>query len=404
MPVFESKLISPRFILRAMKNSACCALIIALVSSNVSAFGASQKSQASRNANQDAPLRIVVISGEDAVNVIQQRTAVAPVVEVRDRNNQPVAGAVVTFTIQGGKASFAAGANAMTITTNAAGQAAVSGLTPTATGAVNINVAAAFQGQTATAAITQTNFATAAQAAAAGSSTSSAGTSAGSGGGGGIGPGTITALGATAAGVAGGLYAYKKYEEGDPPTIDNITIFPPSGLQAITPMDVAIGVSWHSNDADTGASLTVDYGDGAVETRAMPDLDPMLRTHVYQSAGTFTVRATFKDAWDRTASSQADVVIKSMTGRWTLGSTGSFFTLTQSGTSITGTFTAANGQGSGTVMGTVSTQGLGGISLSVTPTGPGPASSYVGSPESADQINGSFTSGTTRTVTPLIRQ
>jgi hypothetical protein len=40
---------------------------------------------------QSAALRIVVIAGEDAVNVIQQRTATAPVVEVRDANNQPVA-------------------------------------------------------------------------------------------------------------------------------------------------------------------------------------------------------------------------------------------------------------------------------------------------------------------------
>ena len=43
-------------------------------------------------------LRIVVIEGEDAVNVIQQKTAVAPVVEVRDQNGLPVPGAVGTLT------------------------------------------------------------------------------------------------------------------------------------------------------------------------------------------------------------------------------------------------------------------------------------------------------------------
>ena len=32
-------------------------------------------------------LKIVVLAGEDAVNVIQKKTAVAPVVEVRDRND-----------------------------------------------------------------------------------------------------------------------------------------------------------------------------------------------------------------------------------------------------------------------------------------------------------------------------
>ena len=59
-------------------------------------------------AGQAAPYKIVVLKGEDSVNVIQQKTAVAPLVEVRDRSNQPVSGAVVTFAVQGGKAVFRA--------------------------------------------------------------------------------------------------------------------------------------------------------------------------------------------------------------------------------------------------------------------------------------------------------
>ncbi len=52
---------------------------------------------------QQAPsLKIVVLEGEGAVNIIQQKTAVRPLVEVRDRNNLPVAGASVTFSIGGG--------------------------------------------------------------------------------------------------------------------------------------------------------------------------------------------------------------------------------------------------------------------------------------------------------------
>lgn len=51
---------------------------------------------------QPGGLKIVVIEGEGAVNIIQQKTAVSPLVEVRDRNNNPVSGAVVTFTIQSG--------------------------------------------------------------------------------------------------------------------------------------------------------------------------------------------------------------------------------------------------------------------------------------------------------------
>jgi hypothetical protein len=34
-------------------------------------------------------LRIVVIEGKDAVNVVQQKTAVRPLIEVRDRNLTP---------------------------------------------------------------------------------------------------------------------------------------------------------------------------------------------------------------------------------------------------------------------------------------------------------------------------
>jgi hypothetical protein len=44
---------------------------------------------------QAQALRIVVLKGEHGVNVVRQKTAVAPIVEVRDRNDQPIAGAVV---------------------------------------------------------------------------------------------------------------------------------------------------------------------------------------------------------------------------------------------------------------------------------------------------------------------
>ena len=144
-------------------------------------------------------LRIVVISGEDAINIIQQKTAVNPIVEVRDRNNLPVSGVAVTFSIGGQGASFAGGASTLTVATNAAGQAVVTGLTPTATGALTINASAVVNGQTIAATITQTNFATAAQAAAAGS----AGSAGGGAGGGATGGGTSGAAGAGGGGIGG---------------------------------------------------------------------------------------------------------------------------------------------------------------------------------------------------------
>ena len=174
---------------------------------------------------QQAPYKIVVLAGEDSVNVIQQKTAVAPLVEVRDRNNNPVSGAVVTFAVQGGKAAaFQGGAATMTIATNAAGQAAATGLTPLAAGAVNISVEAAIQGQVVTAAITQVNVMTAAEAAAAaagGATGAGSGSAAGStsaaggaaGGGGGISGTTLGVIGGVAA--AGAVVATQAGGSGD---------------------------------------------------------------------------------------------------------------------------------------------------------------------------------------------
>ena len=69
-------------------------------------------------------LRIVVLEGEDSVNIIAQGTAVPTLVEVRDRNDVPVAGASVVFLLQGGgtTATLNAGLSQLALTTNALGQ------------------------------------------------------------------------------------------------------------------------------------------------------------------------------------------------------------------------------------------------------------------------------------------
>ena len=167
-------------------------------------------------------LRIVVIEGEGAVNIIQQKTAVAPVVEVRDRNNVPVGGVTVTFTIQGAKtAVFAGGSQTMTVTTNAAGRAIAAAVNPLSSGTVQIQAATVFQGQTVAATITQTNVMTAAQ------TTSASAASAGGGaGGGGGGIGTLGIVGITGAAIAGGAaVALKKMGgEEDGPSADTATL------------------------------------------------------------------------------------------------------------------------------------------------------------------------------------
>ena len=158
-----------------------------------------------------APLRIVVIEGEGAVNIIQQKTAVSPLVEVRDRNDQPVAGAIVNFVVRNGRATFS-GARTISVTTNAAGRAVATGFAPSGSGALQIGATATFQGQTAAAVtIAQTNVMTAAEAAAVSSASASAGGSGGAGGsaagGGGAGAGGGGGLSATTIAIAGGAVA-----------------------------------------------------------------------------------------------------------------------------------------------------------------------------------------------------
>lgn len=172
---------------------------VLLLSLLLAAIGAGQpKSQ----------LRIVIIEGEGAVNIIQQKTAVAPVVEVRDQNNLPIGGATVTFTIEGGKtAAFAGGSQTLTVTTNAAGRAVAAAVNPLSSGTVQIQASAAFQGQTAAATITQTNVMTAAQA---GASVASTGGGAAGGGGGGLSGGAIAGIAGGAAAAAGAVVVSQK--------------------------------------------------------------------------------------------------------------------------------------------------------------------------------------------------
>jgi hypothetical protein len=189
-------------------------VVLAFALGSQQTISAVQDDQASR-------LHIVVVEGEDAINIVQQRTAVAPVVEVRDRNGQPVSGAVVRFAITKGRGTFS-GARALTVTTNAAGRAAVSGLAPTGAGTLQISATAAFQGQTAVATIVQTNVMTVAQAAAVaapvGGTSGGAGGSAAAGGGAGGGGMSATTISVIGAAAAGGTLVAVREISADRPT------------------------------------------------------------------------------------------------------------------------------------------------------------------------------------------
>ncbi len=144
-----------------------------------------------------ALLEIVVVEGDGAINNIKKRTSREPIVEVRDQNHKPVAGAIVSFTLPntGPGGTFANGKLLM-VTTNQAGRAAATSFHANSlTGSFNIRVTASYQGHVATATLTQTNAVAAAVAGAAGGLF-------------GIGiPATIAVVGAAVAGVAFGVHA-----------------------------------------------------------------------------------------------------------------------------------------------------------------------------------------------------
>ena len=151
---------------------------------------------------------ITVLEGEDGVNILKSKMAVKPVVEVRDKNNLPVAGAAVTFLApeSGPRVAFAHGSNTFMTTTDANGRAVASSLKPVGRGPFKIRVQANFHGQVVSTSIAQTNYVTAAAATTAGA-TVGAGVGAGAAGAG-ISATTIAliAIGVAAAvGVAVGV-------------------------------------------------------------------------------------------------------------------------------------------------------------------------------------------------------
>lgn len=105
-------------------------------------------------------LKIVVIEGEGAKNSIRKKTATAPLVEVRDEQDKPVAGAEVEFQLPmaGPGGTFNGWLRLQKAKTDAQGRAAASGYTPNEEeGRFNIKVTAATQGAEGTAVIAQAN-------------------------------------------------------------------------------------------------------------------------------------------------------------------------------------------------------------------------------------------------------
>lgn len=106
--------------------------------------------------------RLVVVRGEgDQHNVKKGRATSQAVVEVRDENDRPVAGVLLTFTLpnQGASGAFVGGSQMTTVATGPTGQASVTFTPNNLQGAFSLKVSGAVQGQSLAATIAQTNIA-----------------------------------------------------------------------------------------------------------------------------------------------------------------------------------------------------------------------------------------------------
>jgi hypothetical protein len=118
-----------------------------------------------------APLNIVIVEGDGAINNLRQRVVREPIVRVEDENHKPVAGAAVTFLLPSGGAggTFGNGTTLLTVTTDAEGKAVAHGIhANNVSGKFDIQVRATLGPRSGSAVISQTNAAAAAAGAAAG--------------------------------------------------------------------------------------------------------------------------------------------------------------------------------------------------------------------------------------------
>ena len=109
---------------------------------------------------QAGNLKIVVLEGEGAKNNVRAKSGTAPVVEVRDEADKPVAGAEVVFQLPatGPGAVFHGWMRTQTVRTDAQGRAGTTGYVPNdEEGRFNIKVTATSGAKTGSAVIAQSN-------------------------------------------------------------------------------------------------------------------------------------------------------------------------------------------------------------------------------------------------------
>ena len=109
---------------------------------------------------QDTGLQLRVLIGHGGLNVISEKTAVSPVLQLVDGNGKPVPGAKVTFRAPttGPSVTFYRGSRLLTMTTDDDGEVRIVGILPNAiVGSFQIEIEARIGEQVARTAITQSN-------------------------------------------------------------------------------------------------------------------------------------------------------------------------------------------------------------------------------------------------------
>jgi hypothetical protein len=132
------------------------------------------------------------------------------------------------------------------------------------------------------------------------------------------------------------------------PTAGTATMSPTgTGIAAVTGFSFA---SSGATDPDgDGLTLTWNFGDGATSTGANV-------THTFQSAGTFNVSLTVSDGKAEVKAADLPVTIRNVNGTWVSNVSGTIrtWTLTQSGTNVSGSYSNSASPGtSGTVSGSL---------------------------------------------------
>lgn len=122
-----------------------------------------QETPAAAPAAQAPPptsIKLMVVQGEGAINNIEKRVVTEPIVEVRDQENRPVAGAEVVFTTppRGPSATFFGASRTYSVKSDESGRARGTGLSPNVEeGTYPIDVTATLGNLQTSVSITQTN-------------------------------------------------------------------------------------------------------------------------------------------------------------------------------------------------------------------------------------------------------